>query len=733
MAHPSECYAALCNIRSTIVEQLMLLGYPVEEEDCSHKCLTELMNIYSSYTGRTYVVDNLEAFMNNTVPSAEWLNKVIECTGDFAICLEVNIGEYAWTTLEEASVLIEHTIKADGTYDASDFAADGFSKVVVDTSANRNLQNKTVEPSSEILVVSADRGFNGLGTVTVKAVPTEKAYVIPTEEKQIIEPTDGFFFKQVVVDSVINQTVDITPSATEQVVRPEEGFNGLAEVRVAGDASLLPENILKDIIIFGIKGTLELNGAGSKPIELHTAEDMELRRATASQETLGTIYKYTGPSSGEYVTNMLYVIGYVDNAYVMQKLSTSLLRLAAPSIKITNNTVSWEPVPYATTYAVCTDSYTLGYTADTSFVVSHSYASSLVVHVIAIATGYENSFDSNAVTWFASNVAIVKHSNIPFAVPTYYSKATDFNNKAVFYCLESTSGNNNKFLMFDASLVSSEYDIDDTGTMYDCLSSSKEHLFLTDAFNILAYDVNMSKTNIPLLYKKDFKVSAKINNYVIFAGGILEGYNVYDKYAEAIDDNLVNISLGETEGHSEYDLIPCSAIDYAMFIDGKYIGYAYDKDLVRHSINNLPMNCYSMSAASSNNYAIYAGGETHGYDEENFIMPEYTSQVFAYDENMLVRQLTDISAPKRNIITASFNGFAVFAGGFAQVGEESTSSRDVEVFDASLTHKFVATPLCSDKASAGIGTEATTISDKYLIVGATDDFMFADVFTTERI
>lgn len=57
--------------------------------------------------------------------------------------------------------------------------------------------------------------------------------------------------------SITLQEKIITPSASQQIIVPDAGYDGLSQITVNGDSNLVPENIVEGVSIFGINGTYE--------------------------------------------------------------------------------------------------------------------------------------------------------------------------------------------------------------------------------------------------------------------------------------------------------------------------------------------------------------------------------------------------------------------------------------------------------------------------------------------
>ena len=62
--------------------------------------------------------------------------------------------------------------------------------------------------------------------------------------------------KAITVKNILQEKT-VMPSSDIQTVTPDDGFDGLSKVTVYGDYKLVPENIKKDVTIFGVTGEYE--------------------------------------------------------------------------------------------------------------------------------------------------------------------------------------------------------------------------------------------------------------------------------------------------------------------------------------------------------------------------------------------------------------------------------------------------------------------------------------------
>lgn len=111
---------------------------------------------------------------------------------------------------------------------------------------------------------------------------------------------DGYWYTKITNASAepTLQAKTVTPTATQQTVTPDSGYDGLSQVTVSGDSNLIADNIKSGVSIFGITGTLP-TAASDNNCEAYV---IDATNPVVSFKTSGTIkvfgYGYSTSSSG---------------------------------------------------------------------------------------------------------------------------------------------------------------------------------------------------------------------------------------------------------------------------------------------------------------------------------------------------------------------------------------------------------------------------------------------------
>jgi hypothetical protein len=174
---------------------------------------------------------------------------------------KINVGSKGTVDLKEKE------IKENGIYVAENEGYDGYSSVNVNVQPN--LQQKAINPTTEVQMVGFDDGYDGLKNVTIGAIQTETKHI---QENGTYTPEDGKFFSEVTVNilDVSYQNVALlvlaTRSATASDTNYTDSHGYSSEIGVEnGEVVLLnPETITPNSLSAYktyVGGYIEVSGA----------------------------------------------------------------------------------------------------------------------------------------------------------------------------------------------------------------------------------------------------------------------------------------------------------------------------------------------------------------------------------------------------------------------------------------------------------------------------------------
>ena len=131
------------------------------------------------------------------------------------------------------------------------------------------LQNKIVTPTTSAQDITADSGYDGLGTVVVSAMPTATQATpgITVSASGLItaSATQSAGYVVAGTKSATKQLTTqaaqtITPGTSDKTIAAGRYLTGVQTIK--GDANLVPENIISGKSIFGVAGSASTSGSG---------------------------------------------------------------------------------------------------------------------------------------------------------------------------------------------------------------------------------------------------------------------------------------------------------------------------------------------------------------------------------------------------------------------------------------------------------------------------------------
>ena len=171
-------------------------------------------------------------------------------------------------TVEKFQIENSKTVNPSFVEDVTVTPSEGFDAMssVIVKKAEANLQDKTVDKASESqIVLTADEGYQGLGTVTIAPIKTTTHTVIPSSNQQLItaDPNNNEYISEVLVNGVPQKTLTADPSTNEQTFNSNHSSGEFYSKVVVNpvtssiDSNIVPNNIAKGVSILGVTGNLE--------------------------------------------------------------------------------------------------------------------------------------------------------------------------------------------------------------------------------------------------------------------------------------------------------------------------------------------------------------------------------------------------------------------------------------------------------------------------------------------
>lgn len=133
-----------------------------------------------------------------------------------------------------------------------------FSSEIEGIKTTPTLQQKTVSPATNAVIVTPDTGYDGLSKVTVTGAALQSKTVNPATYPQINTPDEGYIGLSAVTVTAISPTKaaeTFTPKTYDQTISSGRWLTGTQTIK--GDANLIAANIKKGVKIFNVTGSYE--------------------------------------------------------------------------------------------------------------------------------------------------------------------------------------------------------------------------------------------------------------------------------------------------------------------------------------------------------------------------------------------------------------------------------------------------------------------------------------------
>lgn len=232
-------------------------------------------------------------------------DKSVEITqnGDYSYTASAHydgIGNFNVKVNVEIPVESSKTVYPSFVEDVTVLPSEGFDAMssVIVKKAEANLQDKTVDKASTSqIVLTADEGYQGLGTVTIAPIKPTSHTVYPSSHQQYItaDTNNNEYIIDVLVNGVLQKTLTADPSTNEQTFNSNQTSGEFYSQVIVNpvtssiDSNIVPKNIAKGVRILGVTGTLDPS-SGDAPIPSELQEIINKGPAYSSKMRVYGVY-----------------------------------------------------------------------------------------------------------------------------------------------------------------------------------------------------------------------------------------------------------------------------------------------------------------------------------------------------------------------------------------------------------------------------------------------------------
>jgi hypothetical protein len=291
-------------------------------------------------------------------------------------------------------------------------------KGLPDVDVELKLQDKTVTPTTSKQTVSADSGYDGLGTVAVNAIPSD--YVKPTVNKG---------------------ATTYTPTTSNQTIAAGTYLTGAQTIK--GDSNLVAGNIKKGTSIFGVTGNYESSGGTSGDGDADELFEQLCERSITevNNGTVTTIGKHAFANCFSLTTaNFPAVTTISDNAFYC---CITLTTVSFPACKTILGYAFWQckrlataSFPAATTigqatFAYCSSLATANFPAATTIGSSAFYNCNMLTSLYLTGSSVctlvkSNAFGTTPIDGYSTVAGTYGTIYVPASLLTAYQTATNW-------------------------------------------------------------------------------------------------------------------------------------------------------------------------------------------------------------------------------------------------------------------------------------------------------------------